>query len=272
MEIEKELETVKYIEKIKLLEQSKIALMKYRLPKDTRPCISNLLLTQVAKGDYPDRKRVGLFIAVEMRRIGFNDSQIEVRLIGWNNDNRPPLPSSDIRGILKQSDKKNDKGSYKYSPGCNKDLKIHCVNKDLCFYYKQNFLSNKQKEEPDYIALKWQNYLRPGEFLLIITIIPLLEKRRGIKRGSKLFVSYKELKYLSGISMGMIGSYLRKLAKFGLIDFIPGQPRVWQKQASEINRIIPAPDNPENIKVAIKKKKKAIVMSKAKSKEKIVKK
>ena len=272
MEIEKELETVKYIERIRNLEKSKEALQYYKLPKDTRPCISNLLLTQFAKGDYPDRKRVGLFIAVELRRIGFNDSQVEVRLIGWNYDNRPPLPSSDIRGILKQSDKKNDKGSYKYSPGCNKDLEIYCVEKDLCFYYKQNFLSNKQEKEPDYIALKWQNYLTTGQTLLLFHIIPILEKRRGIKRGSRLFVSYRELSYLSGINISYIGSHLRKLKEFGLIEFIPGQPRVWQKKASELNRILPPPDNPENIKVATKKNKKSIVKSKAKSKEKFVKK
>ena len=272
MKIEKELETVKYIEKIKLLEQSKTALMKYKLPKDTRPCISNLMLTPVAKGDYPDRKRVGLFIAVELRRIGFNDSQVEVRIIGWNNDNRPPLPDCDIRGILKQSDKKNDKGSYKYSPGCNNDLKVYCVNKDLCFYYKQKFLTNKQEEEPDYTALEWQNYLTTGQTLLLFHIIPVLEKRRGMKRGSRLFVSYRELRYLSGINIRFIGSHLRKLKEFGLIDFIPGQPRVWQKKASELKRILPPPDNPENIKVSTKKKKKSIVKIEAKSKENFVKK
>ena len=62
------------------MENSKKALHLYRLPKDIRPCISNLLLTEVAKGDYPDRKRVGLFIAVELRRIGFKDSEVEVRV------------------------------------------------------------------------------------------------------------------------------------------------------------------------------------------------
>ena len=74
MEIEKEFETIKYMDRLINLENSKKALQLYKLPKDIRPCISNLLLTEVAKGDYPDRKRVGLFIAVELRRIGFKDS------------------------------------------------------------------------------------------------------------------------------------------------------------------------------------------------------
>ena len=257
MEIDKEFETIKYMDRLINLENSKKALHLYKLPKDIRPCISNLLLTEVAKGDYPDRKRVGLFIAVELRRIGFKDSEVEVRVDHWNNGNEPPLPACDIRGVLKQSDKGNGKGGYKYSPGCNNDMQEYCVDKDLCFYYKNNFQKSKKTVEPDYIKLGWQNKLNIGQTLLLFHTIPALEKRREFKRGSKMYVSYRELSYLSGINIRYIGPYLRKLANHGLIEFVPGQPRIWEKKASEVKRVIPAPGDKRAIKKTAKKRSKS---------------
>ncbi len=257
MEIEKEFETIKYMDRFINLENSKKALQLYKLPKDIKPCISNLLLTEVSKGDFPDRKRVGLFIAVELRRIGFNDGQVEVRLVGWNNANRPPLPQCDLRGILRQSDKKNDRGGYKYSPGCNTDMQEYCVEKDLCFYYKNNFQKGKKTVEPDYIKLGWQDKLNIGQTLLLFHTIPALEKRREFKRGSRMYVSYRELSYLSGINIRYIGPYLRKLANHGLIEFVPGQPRIWEKKASEVKRVIPAPGDKRAIKKTAKKRSKS---------------
>ena len=81
------------------------------------------------------------------------------------------MAEKEIRGILKQSEKKKRNGEFLYSPGCNKDLLIFCINKQDCEYYQKNF-KIKGKREPNYLGQCWQYVLTSREREILFYVLP----------------------------------------------------------------------------------------------------
>jgi len=84
---------------------------RFILPKNTKPCVSNILGTSISKGDSPSRSNLAITIAVELRKNGLNTDQVERKLKEWNFNNSPPLKESEIRSVLKSSAKTKSNGS-----------------------------------------------------------------------------------------------------------------------------------------------------------------
>lgn len=230
-------------EQIKYWEEIHKANIRYKLPKETRPCISKILATSIEEGDIPGRSKSGLYIAVELRKHGFADEKIRKRLISWNTNNDPPMAEKEIRGILKQSEKKKRNGEFLYSPGCNKDLLIFCINKQDCEYYQKNF-KIKGKREPNYLGQCWQYVLTSREREILFYVLPRMEGVRKTKKGNKIITTVRELNYWTGINQSYFNKILSNLANYGLIKYTPGSSRLWEHKATEIQRIIPPPEIP----------------------------
>jgi hypothetical protein len=238
LDLEQELDSQ---EQIRRLEKSKAGIDLYKLPKGTRPCISQLLITPIEEGN--GRSKSGLFIAVELRRCDIPENKIEKILRHWNSSNIPPLKDKEIRGILKQSSKKNTKGSYMYSPGCNNHLLNYCIGKDLCNYYIRNF-KGKGSIEPNYLSKGWQYVLTAREHLLLRKLKDI-ETARNLSAGSPIVITVKQLNYHTGINTRYFREILTSLSNYGLVTYIPGSPQVWEHKATEIRRVIPAPEIPK---------------------------
>ncbi len=226
-------------DQVRLWEKANIGMNLYNLPKEIRPCISQLLVTSLEEGN--GRSKSGLYIAVELRKYDITEEKIEKVLNHWNLSNMPPLNDKEIRGILKQSDKKDLKGSFKYSPGCNKDLQDFCVGKDSCNYYIKNF-KGKSSIEPNYLGMGWQHVLTSREREVLFYVLPKIEKIRKLKKGSPIVITVRQLNYHTGIDQRYFNEILTNLKDYGLLDYKPGLPQVWKHKATEIRRIIPAPE------------------------------
>lgn len=230
-----------YWDNLKYLENVNCINNKFSLPKNTKPCISNILGTSISKGDSPNRNDLAITIAVELRKNGLNTEQVERKLKEWNFNNSPPLKESEIRSVLKSSEKTKSDGSLVYDYGCNhSNLVAFCIDpedKNSCFYYKNNY-SSSRKYNIDYVSLGWQNKLSLSQRYTLFFIIPYLEKRRGVRPGNKLFVSVRELSQISGIDKNRFKDILTKLAEYNLIEYTPGTSRRWDKKATEIRRLI----------------------------------
>jgi len=227
---------------IRRLEKSKIGNDRYKLPKEVRPCISQLLITSVEAGN--KRSEKGLYIAVELRRCGISEDKIEKILNSWNLDNIPPLKSKEIRGILKQSSKRNTRGNYLYSPGCNnRYLADYCIGKDLCNYYIRNF-KGKGSTEPNYLSMGWQYVLTAREHLLLRKLKDI-EVARNLSKGSPIVITFRQLEYHTGINKRYFNEILASLDNYGLVAYEIGSQQLWKHKATEIRRVIPAPEIPK---------------------------
>lgn len=239
MELHEELE---YTQHIKRLEDTKSAMQLYRLPRHFRACIAQLLITSTIEGSIPGRSKTGLYIAVEMRRCDLPEDKIKKTLDHCNQNNQPPMAEKEIRGILKQSDKRDTKGAFKYSPGCNRHLADYCIGKDTCTYYRENFKGRRSKE-PNYNSLGWQHVLNAREYLTLKALKDI-EVTRRLSKGSPIVITLRQLTWYTGINFRRFKDILIKLKAYSLISYEPGSPQLWKGKATEIKRSIPAPEIP----------------------------
>ena len=207
-----------------------------------KPCIVNLL----AGDNVISRNTSGLILASELLKNGLEKEQIKSIVKRWNNEKcEPNLRENELRKIFNSAFKTKADGKPKYDYGCNTKLQSFCIGKENCIYY-QKFLKDKTKtSEPNYVGLKWQHVLTSREFLMIAYFIPYLERKRQYKKGSKIFVSVRELEAITGFNKRYITEILRSLNDYGLIEYKAGISRNWEKKASEIRRILPPPKIPE---------------------------
>ena len=230
-------------EQVRRWENSKRGRELYKLPKEVIPCINQLLITPIEEGNH--RSKTGLYIAVDLRRCDIPEDKIEKILRHWNLSNIPPLPDKEIRGILKQSDKRNTEGDYKYSPGCNKQPFLDlCVGKDSCNYYLKNF-KGKRTTEPNYLGMGWQYVLTSREREILFYVLPKIEKNRKLFKGNPIIITVRQLHHYTGISQRYFKEILTSLTNYGLITYEPGSPQVWKQEATMIRRSIPAPEIPK---------------------------
>jgi len=216
------------VEEIKRLEDFERTRGKLRLPTDIKPCIVKLLEdSSVREADNP------FIVACELHRIGRTEKQIESLLM------RLDIRDSKVRGVIKSI----ATGRYKGFACPRLEEKGICLYKsrEECFWYQAiPRESQKPYRERDFWRFGWPGRLTAPEIVIYLAIREI-EKGKGYPAGSRLYVSYREITRVSGISMGWILKCCQKLRDKGLIKFKAGIQHRWRGKASEIKRIIPIP-------------------------------
>ena len=204
---------------------------KLRLPLDIKPCIIALL-----DGDNPAAKIAlnPFIIACELHRVGKNEKQIEDLL------NKVDIKPSKLRSVLKSA----ITGTWGYACPRLEELGL-CLYKtrfDCWWFDKIARQSQKEWRERDFWRYKYPTQLGAARSMLYLAIKEI-EKIRGYKVGSRLYVSWDELQTVSGINRQTIKPGLEALEKKGLIKYKPGHKRAKGSKglASEISRVIPIP-------------------------------
>ena len=234
---------------LKSLEKVKESNNSNNLPDYLKPCVSLILKTPISKDFTYSRNDYCYLIFTEFRRIGVIKEKARLKIDKWDYLNNPPLPESEIRSCLKSAYK--DKKTH----GCNNPmLEEFCLKLggiENCHYYKQLPKGYIKYSEFDYTNYGWQKVLTPRERLVLFYIIPLIEKKRGFKPGSRIYITCRELEKISGINKRYFShdkynkNILDKLKHSNLIEYIPGKRHIWNKTANRIKRTIPIPIPPK---------------------------
>lgn len=194
----------------------------------------------------------------ELKRVGLTEEATKDRIITYFNKVPESIlnsPGQDGRGftlkelesIVKSTYKNNSVKSY----GCNSGIwDKTCPGPEICHFKKQLSKGKTESREAGIYCFisKWLGKDKAGKKLLKDSDVRVyfgiidIEKKRGYKPGSLLFISWRELSESSGISRQNIGLSLQSLFWLGLIKYQKGAPRTEaEKTASEIQRVIPVP-------------------------------
>ncbi len=200
---------------------------KYRLPLDTRPCITELLNKPSSReGIKP------LIIACELARVGKTEKQVELQLRRLN------VKESDIRGDLRSA----FSGKYPYS--CPRlEAEGICLeeNRFDCFWFQRLSKKSLSKwRQRDFWNFGWPHKLNLAEVVMYLGIVET-EQRRGYAAGTIIYASRKQLNEVTGIAIGWIIKCCETLRDEGLIEFTKGKQHKHYGQSSRIKRIIPIP-------------------------------
>ena len=84
----------------------------------------------------------------------------------------------------------------------------------------------------------WQKRLSLLQRYILFFVIPYLEKRRCIRPGTRIFVSVRELRQISGCDKNGFKKAFEKLAEYELIEYIPGSSKRWNRKATEVKRMV----------------------------------
>ena len=221
---------MKDLEKLQEFEKTR---SKSRFPSDIKPCIAHLL------DNNPEiRKADNAFIAsIELHRVGKSDSQIKSKLTKLG------IKESRVKGIIKSLSKEVYQNSC---PGLlTKGFCLYESRFDCWWYDRIARQSQKEWRERDFWRSKYPDQLGAARSMLYLAIKEI-EKIRGYKAGSRLYVSWDELQRVSGVNRHTIKPGLEGLDTIGLITYKPGHKRAKGSKglASEISRVIPIPKMP----------------------------
>jgi hypothetical protein len=220
-----------------------------------KPCVS-LYLTGQVWPQVGERSHLFYALAAEFKRVG-NSKEIALKRLTDYYYRIPQeiiqAPGGDGRSFrLKEVESavssayQNDKVK---SYGCNSYVwRSVCPGKELCLFYQQLTGNKPQSRKAAYFAFlfNWLGKNKSKEKLLadsairVYLALELVEKKRGFPPGSTLFVSWRELSDLSGMSRQNIGTSLEYLSGKGLIAYQKGIAQE-RGTASEIRRVIPVP-------------------------------
>jgi len=215
------------VEDIDKLQQYEKTRSKTRLPETVKPCLMSL----IAKREKLEGNQA-FILACELQRVGKQPKRIEGILDSLH------VRESKIRSILK-SLKVRD---YEY--GCptleERGLCIFDKREDCRWWDKIPRINQEAYRERDFWRYGWPEKLSPPLTVLYLALKEI-EKLRGYRAGSRLYVSWDELHKVSGTRRQSLGNKLRYLKKVGLIKYKPGHKRAKGSKglASEIRRIIP---------------------------------
>jgi hypothetical protein len=203
-----------------------------------KPCIAAILDQSFDKTSYPKADYAAVIISSELKRLGKDYGATMERLEQWNQKNCDPLRKCDLERAV------NNGFSNDYPFGCtNNTLIKYCVGDDICPFRTKTIVQNGRllKKDLRFFDYEWQLKLSNRQVLLYCVGIPLLEKRRKVGVGGKVYASHSELAKACGITTKRLGKDLEILAQSGLIEYEKGSPRVWETRASTIRRLFPVP-------------------------------
>jgi hypothetical protein len=204
-----------------------------------RPCVARIWHTGFERGSLLNRSMACSILASEFIKLNYIQARVEKELFSWNKKNSPPLRHSEIQSTLRTALRK----TYNYS--CNHNfIQEFCIGSDICMWSKGN-VEVKKYNFRAFFNYRWQSILSHIGKLIYWLALPEIEIRRGYRRGSKLFVSHREIARYSGISNKYVRKGLEELFNYKLIDYKPGTSRRWEKNATEVRRIFPIPKPPK---------------------------
>jgi hypothetical protein len=200
-----------------------------------KPCVARIWKTYFEKGSHLSRGMACSIITSELLKLDYDQSRIRVELEKWNRNNNPPLRQSDLKSTLKTAIRQN----YNYS--CNHYfLQEFCIGLDLCMYAKGK-QEKRQINFRVFFSYNWQLILKNVAKLIYWLALPEIEKKRGFKPGSTLYVSHRDIAHYAGVSLKYVKKGLEELTSHRLIEYKPGTSRRWERNATEVRRIFPIP-------------------------------
>lgn len=201
--------------------------------KAIRPCVARIKKHSFSKGDLYNRSLASSILASELLALNFPTERVLTELTRWNSNNEPPLKQSDLRSTIKTA----QRILYNYS--CNHHYLIEfCIGNDLCDFSKRSAARGKTNQRA-FFAYGWQLILDNVSKLVYLAALPEIERRRGFKPGSRLYVSHKDIAKFAGISNKSVKKALEELAQHGLVEYKAGISRKWEGKASEVQRVFP---------------------------------
>lgn len=203
--------------------------------KDIRPCLAILLETPQTKGDYPGRKASAVALIAEMMRLDLDRDQIKEILESWNQDNSPPLTTVEIQTAITNA------GREKYEYSCEHPILAGFCTGSECPYDKHRKPPPKKVRNFKFLDYCWPQILTKRQVLIYFLSIPYLEVKNRVGPGGLIFANHMQIAEIAGLAVKRVGSDLQTLADAGLIHYTPGIPRVWERKASEVRRVIPIP-------------------------------
>jgi len=218
-----------------------------------KPCAS-LYLTGQVWPQVGERSNLFYALAAEFKRVG-NSEEIALKSLtdyyyripqditqALGGDGRS-FTLKEVESTVKSAYQNDKVKSY----GCNSYIwGSVCTGQELCSFYQQLTGNKPQGRKAAYSAFlkiwlgrdKLRKKLLADAEVRVYLAIELVEQKRGFPPGSTLFVSWRELSDISGMSN--IGTTLENLSGKGLIAYQKGKAKE-RGTASEIRRAIPIP-------------------------------
>lgn len=195
-------------------------------------------------------------LAAEFRRIGTSEETALNKLMEYYNKiprdiiqspgkDGLPFNIKEVETAVKSAYRSDKVKSY----GCNHPIwETACSGKEFCLFYQRLTGGKGQSRGAahDAFITHWLGKGKDGKKLLfdsdirVYLGIEAAEKKRGYQHGHDLFISWRELSELSGVSRQNIGDSLMNLFWAGLIRYKKGLAQE-RGSASEISRVIPVP-------------------------------
>lgn len=202
---------------------------------DIRPCFVLLLETPLVKGEYPGRGGTVVALTAELLRLQKDKHEIEAIIEEWNRSNVPPLKPQEIESAIKAG------LSERYAYSCDHPvLASFCIGSQ-CPYDKRSESHTLNPSNYRFLDFRWPQILTPRQTIIYYAALPFLEIKNRVGMGGRIYASHQQLADIAGIPPRRLGRDLQRLKDVGLITYTPGTPRVWERKASQIQRIIPIP-------------------------------
>jgi hypothetical protein len=229
----------------------------YGIPSpQLKPCVA-LLLDGNLTGD---RHKAAFVIAIECRRIGFDEERTARVLRRWAKKIGYPQRAA-CRAILNAFAREGEGWRY-HPPGLAK--KPGTIYAELlvptceligcpanCAPLSGIYRGPRSEGFARFEQLGWPGYLRRSRRASDVDwyrAICEVERERGIAPGGLLFVSYKQLARIAGRDHSKSGQGMHRLASDGLLrEFLPGGgsgPHARDRRASRVARLVPIPPLP----------------------------
>jgi hypothetical protein len=188
-----------------------------RLPSPRRLCLDNILAAGVSVSERGGRQSWAWRLGLYMRDRGVSIKEACETIRTWNRRNRPPLYDAEA---AKQVE--NAYAEEYRLPGCGN--LPYCVPHS-CPLFVAEHPELVQGAEVELLADRgWARYFGRAwkSALAVYTGIVVLERRLGKQPGHIIFASRAVLAEASGVGGPTVSRILRRLAKAGLIAYVPG--------------------------------------------------
>jgi hypothetical protein len=208
--------------------------------KAMRPCVA--AIASHREGLY-DMSYACSILTVELLHLGISEEKVFHTLRAWNRKNIKPMKEAALRSTFRTA----VRYQHKYYYSCaNPYLEEFCVGTELCSYSRSGSTASRCDTRV-FFTYQWQRILNPVARQIYLIALPEIERRRGFRPGSLLYVSQREIALYCGVMTKYVGKGLVKLKDHGLITYEPGKRHKWEGKASEVRRIFPIPRPPKRL-------------------------
>jgi hypothetical protein len=238
------------------LEAIRPVVAEYGLPSsEMKPCIAYHLV-----GNLPlliDRHKIAFTLAMELRRVGLEQEQVERHLARWAN--KIDYPQRQAQRAAKSAFMKRSDGGWRWHPPGLKKRPGTIYYETLgpiceavscpanCPAFAGKYQGPVRETFERFEQRGWPLHLRRRRMRAAIDVYRSLcqrEKQLGLAAGVELLLSYDKQAVLAGCHRTTVGKALRQLAAEGLVLFEPGSgsgPSARDRKPSRVRRVVPIP-------------------------------